>query len=170
MWAGPVEDNFDETGLGINTLKGWALCNGTTHTINTTEKLTPDLRDKFIIGADSYSDSKWQTKVTGVLSLSGGSKNAIIVSHNHSVTNSGAHGHTITDPGHAHSYSLAAGTVGGTGHAGRTVNVPANTTSSTTGIVINEGGAHSHTVSTEGESGLDKNLPPFYALAYIIRL
>lgn len=169
MWAGPVQDNFDETGLGINTLKGWALCNGATHVVGSVSTVTPDLRDRFIIGAHSFTDSKWQSRVTGSPLQTGGSKNAVIVRHNHSVTE-GAHSHTITDPGHTHTYHRAIGTVGGTGHAGRTATDFPQTGRQVTGITIDESGAHTHTVSEVGEDGTNKNLPPFYALAYIIRL
>lgn len=45
MYSGPW--NFDGTGLGINTLLGWALCNGNNG--------TPNLSDKFVMGTTSSS-------------------------------------------------------------------------------------------------------------------
>jgi len=173
MWAGPEEDNFDETGLGINILEGWALCNGQTHTFNDVVSITPDLRDRFIIGANSHTDSRWQTGITGEFRQTGGSKDAIIVQHNHTISsNSGQHGHSITDPGHVHSHTrLAGGGVSGTGRkngiSGRTTDV---TSRAVTNISVNVGGGHSHVISSEGVSGINRNLPPFYALAYIIKL
>ena len=58
---------------------GWVLCNGSNS--------TPDLRDKFIVGAGS----------TYAVGGTGGSANAVVVSHTHTAT--------VTDPGHAHGYT-----------------------------------------------------------------
>jgi hypothetical protein len=172
MWAGPVANNFDETGLGINTMRGWALCNGTIHAINAVQKPTPDLRNRFIIGASVFSESKWQTAVTGTPLQVGGSKNASIVRHNH-VVNGGSHTHQIVDRGHSHQYNRTlGGGVGGTGHANGISGADNPlTVVGYTGITIVADGGHTHNVSYEGSSdGNNGNLPPFYALAYIIRL
>lgn len=179
LWGGPTSGNFNTAGLGINNLQGWALCNGQSHTFRNVTTVTPDLRDKFIISAFSYSGSEWQSNITGTLTRTGGSKDAIIVSHNHvatpSITEDGAHTHTISDPGHIHSYDFRKGGSGsGTASSGLGGVEARNTTSRTTGITIQNSGAHSHTVGVgigfTGESGTNKNLPPFYALAYIIKL
>ncbi len=121
---------------------GWVLCNGSNS--------TPDLRDKFIIGAgNSYA-----------VAATGGSANAIVVSHTHTAT---------TDTAAAHTHAVPTNSVTGPGNngGGRFVNGDngggnVNTTS---------GGAHSHsvTVSTEGSSGNNANLPPYYALCYIMK-
>ena len=113
---------------------GWALCNGSNG--------TPDLRDRFVIGAGgSYS-----------VGNTGGSKDSVVVSHSHS----------ITDPGHSHS-TFEQIQVGGTS-SGPDRNWwrkdSATTGSNTTGISIN----------STGESGVNKNLPPYYALCYIMKL
>ena len=179
LWGGPTSGNFNTAGLGINNLQGWALCNGQSHTFRGVSTTTPDLRDKFIIGAFSYSGSEWQTNITGTLARTGGSKDAIIVNHNHvatpSITRDGAHSHTITDPGHFHSVSTnKGGGASGTGSPLAAGSTDKNTTSVTTGITIQNGGEHTHTVGVgigfTGEDGTNKNLPPFYALAYIIKL
>jgi hypothetical protein len=113
---------------------GWTLCNGSNS--------TPDLRDKFVIGAgNSYA-------VGGT----GGSANAVVVSHTH----------TLTDPGHAHSYSQPTFT-GTNSQSGGGVNQfsggAATTGSNTTGI----------TIASAGVSGNNANLPPYYALCYIMK-
>jgi hypothetical protein len=126
----------------------WALCNGSNG--------TPDLRNQFVIGAsgDASIDSvvKSVTTVTGVSTKDGGTKDSVVVSHTHGVT----------DPGHFHSISgSTATTATGTAvHATNAVTTAVNTTSKTTGIAINAAGV----------SGTNQNLPPYFALAYIMRL
>jgi hypothetical protein len=115
---------------------GWALCNGTNG--------TPDLRNSFIVGAGS----------TYAVGATGGSADAIVVSHTHTAT--------VDDPGHYHNVFDPNG---GTGTPGNDLNSdqPKNTATSTatTGITV--------TNSTTGTSGTNANLPPYYALAFIIK-
>jgi hypothetical protein len=79
--------------------------------------------------------------------------------HSHAVlgtaASDGAHTHTIADPGHNHSFAGGASSIYGNGSATAIRNEgTTGTTSSTTGIGINSGGAHTHSVSgttsTEG--------------------
>lgn len=117
---------------------GWVLCNGSNS--------TPDLRDKFVIGAgSSYA-------VNGT----GGSKDAVVVSHTHTAT--------VTDPGHNHTYNTYGQLNVGTGSGTDVFAIPvtsANTGSKVTGISVSN--------STEGVSGNNANLPPYYALCYIMK-
>ena len=107
---------------------GFLLCDGTNG--------TPDLRNSFIVGAgNSYT-----------VGQTGGSADAIVVSHTH----------TVTDPGHLHTYSSPT-TPGGGGTGGLGSQANANTSTATTGISI----------VSAGTSGTNANLPPYYALAYI---
>ena len=129
---------------------GWVLCNGSSG--------TPDLRDKFVVGAGS----------TYTVADTGGSANAIAVSHTHTAT-------TASDGAHVHS-------VVGTKSDGYTIygadkfytvssGGPAQYVDSlkTTGIL--SAGAHTHsiTVASTGSSGTNANLPPYYALCYIMK-
>ena len=127
---------------------GWAFCNGSNG--------TPDLRDKFIIGAAADSGGQANTTVTGSTTKLGGSANAIVVSHTHTAS--------VTDPGHFHEYGLdgndAGGTTVGDGADGATATK--QTTTNTTGITVG--------ISTDGVSGTNQNLPPYYALAFIMRI
>lgn len=110
----------------------WYLCDGTNG--------TPDLRDRFIVGAgNNYA-----------VNAVGGSADAIVVSHTH----------TITDPGHTHPIT-ALSTGGGinTYQSGSLGGVLSATNSAVTGITVN----------TAGVSGTNANLPPYYALAYIMK-
>ena len=134
----------------------WNLCNGSNG--------TPNLTDRFVIGAGN----------TYGVGNTGGSANAIAVSHTHTSVAGGTHSHGVTDSGHTHSYnSRSLGSVHSFGDSNQTR--PVNSTSSaTTGssyssISINNGGSHSHTINASGSSGTNANLPPYYALCYIMR-
>lgn len=136
---------------------GWYLCNGSNG--------TPDLRDKFVIGASSDETSLAKTNVTGALTQSGGSKDAIAVSHTHTATSTSS----VSDPGHLHqSYGSGAFNGGGDGGAygqNGTGYGARNLQSNTTGISVST----STTVASAGSSGTNANLPPYYALAYIMK-
>lgn len=112
---------------------GYVLCNGSNG--------TPDLRDRFVVGAGS----------TYAVNATGGSADAVVVSHTHTAT--------VTDPGHFHAYSvrgtLTAPAGGGAGQQA------GNTDSAVTGISV--------TNASTGVSGTNANLPPYYALCYIMK-
>ena len=122
---------------------GFALCDGTSG--------TPDLRDRFIVGAGS----------TYAVDATGGSADATLPTHTHTATS------TVTDPGHTHGldYNATLPFSGGGGIPNSTFGGSVNrqTASNTTGITV------ATSVSTEGSSGTNANLPPYYALAYIMK-
>ena len=120
---------------------GYLLCDGTNG--------TPDLRNRFLVGSGS----------TYAVNATGGSADAIVVSHNHTATS------VVTDPGHAHSYQLAVGNSPQTGSATPclTSTTPSTTGTATTGVTV------ATTVATSGTSGTGANLPPYYSLAYIMK-
>jgi len=125
---------------------GWYLCDGANG--------TPDLRDKFIVAAGS----------TYAVGATGGSADSVVVSHTHTATSTP----TVTDPTHSHTIGLRTGTVGF--DQGASQSVPTSTTSSTTssastGITVSV----ATTIATAGVSGTNANLPPYYALAYIMK-
>ena len=121
---------------------GFVICDGTNS--------TPDLRDKFIVGAgDTYA-----------VDATGGSADAIVVSHTHTATSTS----TVTDPGHLHRFS-GPGPGGGSPQIGNVPGANSATNSNTTGITV----ATSTSLTTEGSSGVGANLPPYHALAYIMK-
>ena len=91
----------------------------------------------------------------------GGSADAIVVSHTHTATS------VVTDPGHTHTLTPIGNTTGGS--SGRAVaganNVSQAVTiaSETTGITV------ATTINSTGSSGTNANLPPYYALCYIMK-
>ena len=136
MWSGTV----------ATIPSGWLLCNGTSG--------TPDLRNKFIIGANADDGGAAKTNVTGSYTQTGGSKDAIVVSHTHTAT--------VTDLGHAHSINAGGETPQGTrGESSTGFDSTFNTNTATTGITVSN--------STTGSSGTNANLPPYYALAFIMK-
>ena len=132
------------SGLTSTVPTGWALCNGANG--------TPNLTDKFIVGAgNAYGVNE-----------TGGYKDATLVSHTHTGSTGGAGGHSHTYTGRTGSIAVQeGGTIGTSKYA---LNATTQSTSSV--------GSHTHSVSisTNGSSGTNKNLPPYYALAYIMRL
>ena len=137
MWSGTI----------ATIPSGWLLCNGSSG--------TPDLRNRFIIGAFSDDSGTAKTTVTGSATQTGGTKDAIVVSHTHTAT--------VTDPGHNHTYETRSGTPPQSGNSTPCWNgvTSANTGTATTGITVAN--------STEGSSGTNQNLSPYYALAFIMK-
>lgn len=123
---------------------GWVLCNGSNG--------TPDLRNRFIVGAGS----------TYAVDATGGSADAIVVSHTHTATS------VVTDPGHTHTissgfYSGGASQAGGDIGDNRWTADAGTSDSNTTGITV------ATTNASAGTSGTNANLPPYYALCYIMK-
>ena len=140
MWSGTI----------ATIPSGWYLCNGSNS--------TPDLRNRFIIGAFSDTTGVAYTTVTGANTQTGGTKDAIVVSHTHTAT--------VTDAGHNHTTSVQnQGAVNGSVSGGGSLAIPTTTaitsSTATTGITVAN--------STTGSSGTDQNLPPYYALAFIMK-
>jgi len=129
------------SGSVVSIPAGWLLCNGTNG--------TPNLQDRFVIGAgSSYSPD-----------ATGGSADAIVVAHTHTATSA------VTDPGHNHTYNAPSGFDDGGAFGGSVVDtiISATTGNRTTGITV------ATTVASAGASGTNANLPPYYALAYIMK-
>lgn len=132
------------SGSTSNIPTGWVLCDG--------QNSTPDLRDRFVVGAGS----------TYAVDATGGAASVTLTSdqipaHNHSATS------TVTDPGHSHTFQgvTASGGSGTSSRHGAVINK--TTSAATTGISVstaigNTGGGQSH-----------ENRPPYYALAYIMK-
>jgi hypothetical protein len=127
---------------------GWRLCDG--GTIN--GMTTPNLQDRFVVGAGSTYD----------VDADGGSADAVVVAHTHTATS--------IDSGHTHNWGY--GTEqddSGTGGSNREFTTTAATNNPVVPTPVLSSSANiTTTVNSEGESGTNKNLPPYYALAYIM--
>jgi hypothetical protein len=123
---------------------GWYLCNG--------QNNTPDLRNSFIVGAGS----------TYAVGATGGNKDSILITHTHTPTV------TVTDPQHSHAPGSGSAFIGAPNQSqsGRTDGNQAtnfaNTALASTGITVSVTNANAGT-----STGVNANLPPYYALAYI---
>ena len=172
---------------------GWVLCDG--------QNSTPDLRNRFVVGAgDSYA-----------VDATGGSADATLVSHTHgsgnlgtgnagshshsgNTNNTGDHSHsgnTNNTGSHAHRWGTddsdgASGAGNPDANGGQSWkawtddqgshshNVNTNNSGSHShNINTNNTGDHSHNVSgdtaSSGSSATGANLPPYYALCYIMK-
>lgn len=112
----------------------------------------PDYRNRMPIGAGGLYN----------LAASGGSKDAVTVSHSHTAT--------VTDPGHAHQMTRVLtdintdatfDAVSQFATSDDATYTNRNTDSATTGISVG--------ISTTGSSGTDANLPPYLAINFIIK-
>lgn len=153
MWSGSI----------ATIPSGWAICNGANG--------TPDLRNRFIIGAGS----------TYAVGASGGSSTVTLT-----VANLPAHTHTgTTDSSGSHNHGGSTGTGGSfqTGYGAWTSSQPdtldinRNPSLSYTlahNHSISTDGAHTHTFSTSTTTGATATsfsiLPPYYALAFVMKL
>ena len=148
MWSGSI----------ASVPGGWHLCDGSSG--------TPDLRDRFVIGAGT----------TYAVGNAGGA-----AEHNHTITVEG-HALTLAElPAHDHAMfanvsndtdisgatSAAVKTTSGPGESEYSIRT-GGATDATLGLTAQAGGGdpHAHTAS----SGNASSLPPYFALAYIMKL
>lgn len=155
MWSGSV----------ATIPSGWYLCDGTNG--------TPDLRNKMVIAADADDAGVAKTTVTGTASQSGGSKDGTLGSHSHTFSGSVDDKH-IYEMQQATSQSFANSRV-----------IPYSSAGSWSGYMTtgrDDGGNRgirlqgkidsaslSGTTNTQGSSLTNANLPPYYALAFIMK-
>ena len=138
------------SGSSATIPSGWVLCDGTNS--------TPDLRNRFVVGATS----------TYAVGATGGSADAIVVSHTHTATTAST---SLT--GEITSQYANGSNNGGTSgvFSQSNYNVDGDGGESRAGRTIYFDGTHSHTttISSTGSSGTNANLPPYYALCYIMK-
>ncbi len=123
---------------------GWALCDGTNG--------TPDLRNRFVVGAGSG----YTVGATGGDAISN-------LSHTHSISSDGSHAHT---------YSGTTGDVSATSSKSKgDYDVADNHHTHSYSGTTASNGAHSHGGATgSGGYAAFDNRPPYYALAFIMKL
>ena len=156
MWSGTI----------ATIPSNWSLCNGSNG--------TPDLRNTFVIGAHSDSSGA-KTTVTGSATASGGSKDATLVSHEHTTDSIIETGSTsakdlsgaITKISEGFNANGTATGVFSKTNDGNNDITGSSSTSPVSGVTMDVN--HRHSTDTQGTSATNANLPPYFALAYIMR-
>jgi hypothetical protein len=120
----------------------------------------------YTISSAQYFASTTVSASAGTVTVgaTGGTKDAINVSHTHTATSTSV----VTDPGHIHTFAIGPRTGGTYSYPSNSDSSSANgvgTNSNTTGITV----ATTTTNATAGSDGTNQNLPPYYALAYIMK-
>ena len=152
---------------------GWRLCNGTNG--------TPDLRNRFVLGA--HSDAADNVYPSVAPDDTGGLADAIIPSHNHTGsvtinTKTGLDGSLtlLNRGGSSGAQSLMRARSGsvtyassGQGNYGTGWEGESGSNSSKASFALNHNHSGSVSINNKGESVTNKNLPPYYALAYIMK-
>lgn len=156
MWSGAVSS--------IPT--GWGLCDGTVYTYSGVSTQSPNLTDRFIVGAGNDYD----------VGDTGGA-NSVTLTTSQMPSHSHSSGSLATNTAGEHIHQIYANNRGSYGSqldglgafrddAERLLEDWADT--------IRPAGSHSHTISgstgSSGSGGAHENRPPYYALAFIIRL
>jgi microcystin-dependent protein len=132
---------------------GYLLCAGAAVSRTTYATLFAVIGTTFGVGdgtttfnLPNYSDRMPYGTTIG---STGGSKDAVVVSHTH----------TLTDPGHNHTTGTSS-SGGGALTSGSQLGYATNTGTSTTGI----------TIASAGVSGTNANLPPYLGINFIIKV
>ena len=134
---------------------GFVLCDG--------NNSTPDLRNRFVVGAGSgYS-----------VNATGGSADATLVSHSHTINN---HTHSVSgntgNDSHSHTIQSSSSIGGGTRVTSQNDTGNTATTSSDThshSFSATTGNPSDRGTNSQGSSATNANLPPYYALCYIMK-
>ena len=137
----------------------WKLCDGNNG--------TPNLSDRFVMG----------TTTEGSIGDMGGSADAIVVSHTHTADHE--HNASSGNAGeHIHSFNLPVDDWFSSYGSESKEAIDDDWSAPFDSYNTNSAGDHSHTITVDnanvttsltGIDGTDKNLPPFYKLAFIIR-
>ena len=165
---------------GTTLPTGWGLCDGTTQN----GIVTPDLRNKFVYGANTLGDVRGTGGGTTTTTVSAGAHNHTGLTDGHSLT-----AEEIAD--HTHSYIQHNSTFQSYYNGGYNNNYwwspsywnfwggyygyhAVDTTETTGGVTgaVAPSAPHTHGIGTDGAHThtVPNNLPPYMLLAYIIKL
>ena len=154
----------------VTSPTGWLICNGSAISRTTYAALYAVIGTTYGVGdgsttfnlPDLRGRSPFGVSGSYALASTGGSADAVVVSHTHTATS------TVTDPGHTHSITGSNDNVQTSNVVvmGRGSGSPqtANTNTATTGITVATSNASS------GVSGTGANLSPYLAINFIIKV
>ncbi len=153
---------------GTDIPPGWALCDGSSSGI-------PDLRGKFVVGYDP-ADTDYSP-----IGKTGGANSVVL-----DATHLPSHSHSVNDPGHTHSASASHGHrfsveqsasrnskkngVSGGGSPSFQQTITTETVSFSGTISTGNATIGSTEVGYTGGGGTHENRPPYYVLAFIIKI
>lgn len=166
MWSGAI----------ANIPSGWNLCDGGTY--NST--VTPDLRNKFIVGAHSDLSGVAKSSVEGssTFTQTGGD-----VNHNHGSSTGNTTLSTNQIPAHQHTYKDsyyieynnpgqgAGGTIGGADYVSTKYKGSGDSDGDNDWVYWRNGTTNANTTSNASHNHSitsNNHLPPYFALAYIM--
>ena len=117
--------------LTVNAINPSTIFTGTTW---------EQIKDRFLLASgNTYANGS-----------TGGSANAVVVSHTHTMNSTGAHTHDI--------FTREATATG------NAKSEPVSSSASTERKATTSAGAHTHTINATGVDGKDKNMPPYLAI------
>ena len=154
---------------GSTAPAGWALCNGQSITfLDGTTGTAPDLSERFIVGAMGENTTNAVSGTAYPIGV-GADEGRNSISHTHSVNPD----EFTTDDGGSHNHSMGGPSTDGT----------ASSSCWPCGTWNAAGGSHTHTINssthshtfdmpskTSSGASNTENRPPYYALAFIIKL
>lgn len=169
MWnTGDIKMTKGTIAAALTANPGWALCDGNNG--------TPDLRNKFLIGAQEDAAGEAKTNVTGTLTTTGGSTTTS--SDGGEVLNTSAVALTVGqlpkfsvplgDRSNNHAYTNTAP------FQGTPFNVASNNNTNPTGSesafskTVGNNETHLHSVTTTDHT--HTAIPPYYALVFLMKL
>ena len=147
------------SGLQADIPANWAICDGNNG--------TPNLTNKFVVAAASFDvgTEEWRTSVDGTSKESGGAATKTL-----GTNELPSHTHGITDPGHQHTTNVDTGTLFHVGGVANAVNFGGPGGYPGTAFNMDDADTGITETDDEGEVATNKNLPPYFAIAYIMRI
>ncbi|NQZ09146.1 MAG: hypothetical protein HRT35_18470, partial [Algicola sp.] len=153
---------------------GWALCDGGKYTYgDDLEATTPDLRGKFVIGANQQYPVS-DTGGSDVIAM----EQRHMPSHGHQVNEGDGHLHTVDDPGHNHNFTYTTVSnrrlLNGSVYDGTSFNMIMNHVTKSgipdeqTNLLINKTKTNIG-IENCGDGEEYEYLPPYYSLYYIVK-
>jgi len=158
------------SGAGVTLPSNWKLCDRTTYG----SVVTPDLRGRFVLSSGQGSGLSNRT-----IGGTGGAETVALTeaqmpSHNHggsttsdNNTNDGSHSHSgATASINLYNSAMLNYNFGAIGLYSSTNGGPTTISAS----VPSTSSSHNHKISSQGSGTAHENMPPFYVLAFIMRL